>query len=231
MVRGPVGAGEKTRQHLTCFWISVLIMTVAIVDYGVGNLASVAAAVEKVGYSATITNDPALIKTARKLILPGVGAFGDGMKLLRERGLVEPLNTAVLSLKTPILGICLGFQLIAKKSEEFGEHQGLGWIDAEVVRLTPNDASLRVPHVGWNELYQTKPSPLFDGIEDGTLFYYVHSYQLRPSTDDMVVGECDYGGRFVAAVQQDNIFAVQFHPEKSQLGGLALLNNFLKMEG
>jgi len=206
-------------------------MTVAIVDYGVGNLASVAAAVEKVGFNAVVTDDADTIKTADKLILPGVGAFGDGMKLLRERGLVDPLNTAVLTLKTPILGICLGFQLIANKSEEFGEHQGLGWVDADVVRLTPDDPSLRVPHVGWNELYQTKPSPLFEDIEDGTLFYYVHSYQLHPTSDAVVIGECDYGGRFVAAVQQDNIFAVQFHPEKSQLGGLALLKNFLKMEG
>lgn len=206
-------------------------MTVAIVDYGVGNLASVAAAVEKVGFNAIVTDDADAIKTADKLILPGVGAFGDGMKLLRERGLVDPLNTAVLKLKTPILGICLGFQLIANKSEEFGEHQGLGWIDADVVRLTPDDASLRVPHVGWNELYQTKPSPLFEDIEDGTLFYYVHSYQLHPTSDAVVIGECDYGGRFVAAVQQDNIYAVQFHPEKSQLGGLALMKNFLKMEG
>lgn len=206
-------------------------MTVVIVDYGAGNLASVAAAVEKVGYSATVSGDPAVIKSADKLILPGVGAFGDGMKLLAERGLVDALNSAVLTLKTPILGICLGFQLIANKSDEFGEHQGLGWIDADVVRMTPDDDSLRIPHVGWNELYQTKPSPLFDGIEDGTLFYYVHSYQLKPTSGDVVIGECDYGGRFVAAVQQDNIFAVQFHPEKSQLGGLALLKNYLKLEG
>lgn len=206
-------------------------MVVAIVDYGVGNLASVAAAVEKVGFSANVTSDPIAIKSADKLILPGVGAYGDGMKHLQERGLVEPLTAAVMELKTPILGICLGFQLIANSSEEFGEHQGLGWIDAEVVNLKPNDESLRVPHVGWNELYQTKPSPLFEGIEDETLFYYVHSFQLKPKSDDIVIGTCDYGGKFVAAVQQDNIYAVQFHPEKSQLGGLALVKNFLKMEG
>lgn len=207
------------------------MMKVAIIDYGVGNLASVAAAVEKVGYKPTVTDDASVIKTADKLILPGVGAFGDGMKLLRERNLIDPLNTAVKSLKTPILGICLGFQLIANKSEEFGEHEGLGWIDADVVRMTPNDASLRVPHVGWNDLYQTGPSVLFEGIEDGSLFYFVHSFKLRPASRDMVIGECDYGGRFVAAIQQDNIFAVQFHPEKSQLSGLALLKNFLKAEG
>ena len=206
-------------------------MTVAIIDYGVGNLASVAAAVDKVGYSCVVTSDPDTIKSADKLILPGVGAFGDGMKSLKERGLVDVLNATVLDARVPVLGICLGFQLIAHGSDEFGEHQGLGWIDADVVRMKPADETLRLPHVGWNELYQTKPSPLFEGIEDETLFYYVHSYQLVPRNRDIVVGECDYGGRFVSAVQQDNIFAVQFHPEKSQLGGLALIKNFLKMEG
>ena len=206
-------------------------MTVVIIDYGVGNLASVSAAVDKVGYDCVVTSDPDAIKVADKLILPGVGAFGDGMKNLIERGLVDVLNTTVLDAGVPVLGICLGFQLIAHGSDEFGEHQGLGWIDADVVRLKPDDETLRLPHVGWNELYQTKPSPLFDDIEDETLFYYVHSHTLVPRTDDMVVGACDYGGRFVSAVQKDNIFAVQFHPEKIQLGGLALIKNFLKMEG
>lgn len=206
------------------------MMVVAIVDYGVGNLASVAAAVEKVGFVPNVTSDPVAIKTADKLILPGVGAFGDGMRHLRERGLIDVLNAAVLDLKTPVLGICLGFQLIARNSEEFGAHEGLGWIDAEVVRLSPDDPSLRVPHVGWNELYHDKPSPLYKDIEGGTLFYYVHSYHLRPANDDIVIGTCDYGGRFVAAIQQDNIFAVQFHPEKSQLGGLTLLKNYLELE-
>ena len=206
-------------------------MTVVIIDYGVGNLASVSAAVDKVGYDCVVTSDPDAIKAADKLILPGVGAFGDGMKSLIDRGLVDVLNTTVLDARVPVLGICLGFELITNGSNEFGEHEGLGWIDADVVRMTPDDETLRLPHVGWNELYQTKPSPLFDDIEDETLFYYVHSYQLVPRTRDIVIGECDYGGRFVSAVQQDNIFAVQFHPEKSQLGGLALIKNFLKMEG
>ena len=119
----------------------------------------------------------------------------------------------------------------------FSKHMRVNYVsldkdfDADVVRLQPDDETLRLPHVGWNELYQTKPSPLFEDIEDETLFYYVHSYQLVPRTDDMAIGMCDYGGRFVSAVQKDNIFAVQFHPEKSQLGGLALIKNFLKMEG
>lgn len=205
-------------------------MTVAIVDYGAGNLASVAAAVEKVGFSATVTADPDTLRSADKLILPGVGAFGDGMQNMRERGLVDVLNSLVLDCKMPVLGICLGFQLIAKSSSEFGDHEGLGWVDATVQRLEPDDAALRVPHVGWNELYQVKDSPLFADIEDEGLFYYVHSYKLVPASQDIVIGECDYGGRFTAAVQQDNIYAVQFHPEKSQLGGLALLKNYLMME-
>ncbi len=206
-------------------------MSVAIVDYGAGNLASVAAAVEKVGFHGVVSSEASVLRGADKLILPGVGAFGDGMKGLRERGLVDVLNALVLKARVPILGICLGFQLIACKSEEFGEHEGLGWIDADVVRLHPDDGALRVPHVGWNELYQTKHSMLFDGIEDETLFYYVHSYRLVPHASDVVIGECDYAGRFAAAVRKDNIFAVQFHPEKSQLAGLALLENFLKYEG
>lgn len=206
-------------------------MAVMIVDYGVGNLASVAAAVEKVGYQGVISGDPVTLRKAHKLILPGVGAFGDGMKSLRERGLADVLDALVLKAGVPVLGICLGFQLIATRSEEFGEHEGLGWLDADVVRLRPADETLRVPHVGWNELYQTKPSPLFEDIEDGTLFYYVHSYRMVPRSDDVVIGECDYGGRFAAAVRKDNIFAVQFHPEKSQRGGLSLLKNFLQWEG
>lgn len=205
-------------------------MTIAIVDYGAGNLASVAAAVEKVGFSAIVSANPDELRGASKLILPGVGAFGDGMKNMHERGLVDILNALVLDHKVPILGICLGFQLIAKSSCEFGSHEGLGWIDAEVVPMAPDDEALRVPHVGWNELYQKRPSALFEGIEDEALFYYVHSYKLVSSSQDVVIGECDYGGRFTSAVQQDNIFAVQFHPEKSQLDGLALLKNYLMME-
>lgn len=162
-----------------------------------------------------------------KLILPGVGAFGDGMRNLRARGMVEPLTDLVLRERKPILGICLGAQLIAHDSDEFGRHQGLGWIAASVRRLAPDDDKLRIPHMGWNELFQTGESLLFDGVPDGSLFYYVHSFRLVAEDHAIVIGECDYGGRFAAAIQSGNIYATQFHPEKSQQHGLTLLGNFL----
>ncbi len=201
---------------------------IGIIDYGLGNLTSVAGAVEKVGFKPEISGDMAVLSDCDKLILPGVGAFGDGMKNLKERGLVEPLTELVMKIAKPILGICLGFQLLAKKSEEFGAHEGLGWIDADVRAIKPDDASLRIPHVGWNELYQTGDSILFDGIPDESLFYYVHTYKMVPADDTLQIGECDYGGRFSAAIQAGSIFGTQFHPEKSQLHGLAMLRNFLE---
>jgi glutamine amidotransferase len=203
---------------------------IGIVDYGLGNLASVEGAVRRVGFDVVATSDAAVLAQADKLILPGVGAFGDGMRNLRDRGLVEPLTAMVKGEGKPILGICLGFQLIASESEEFGHHRGLGWIDGSVVRLAPKDNDLRVPHVGWNDLIRVADSSLFDGLPDASLFYYVHSFRLMPIKSDIVVGECDYGGRFPAAVRQGNICAVQFHPEKSQQSGLRLLKNFLERD-
>jgi len=201
---------------------------IAIIDYGLGNLTSVAGAVEKVGFEPTITSDVEVLWQASKLILPGVGAFGDGMRNLRERGLIEPLGDLVVKQGRPFLGICLGFQLVAESSEEFGEHQGLGWLPARVTRLAPDDADLRVPHVGWNDLHRVGDSPLFDDIPDDALFYFVHSFRMETERREMVVGESEYGGRFVAAVRSGNIHATQFHPEKSQLHGLTLLRNFLE---
>jgi glutamine amidotransferase len=200
---------------------------IGIIDYGLGNLTSVAGAVAKVGFESVISADADVLGGCEKLILPGVGAFGDGMKNLRDRGLIEPLTRLATKAGKPILGICLGFQLLARKSREFGDHEGLGWIDAEVVPLAPADPRLRVPHVGWNELYQARASVLFDDVPDEGLFYYVHSFKLKPATPDVVIGECDYGGRFAAAVQKGSIFGTQFHPEKSQLHGLTMLKNFL----
>jgi imidazole glycerol-phosphate synthase subunit HisH len=200
---------------------------IGIVDYGLGNLTSVAGAVEKVGFKPVVSADASVLADCEKLILPGVGAFGDGMRNLRDRGLVDPLTRMATRAGKPVLGICLGFQLLAKKSREFGEHAGLGWIDAEVVPLDPGDERLRVPHVGWNELYQRRDSILFDDVPDEGLFYYVHSFKLWASSPGIVVGECDYGGRFTAAVQKGSIFGTQFHPEKSQRHGLTLLKNFL----
>lgn len=202
-------------------------MLVGIIDYGLGNLRSVAAACIKLGYTPKISNSMGDIKRADKLILPGVGAFHDGMKNLKELKIVEPLKEAVRGGK-PILGICLGFQLMAKESFEFGHHEGLGWIDASVHKIEPGDKNLPVPHVGWNDLMQTKQNILFEGIPCDALFYYVHSFHVVCEDKNDIIGECDYGMRLVAAIQHGNIYGTQFHPEKSQYYGLALLKNFIE---
>jgi len=201
---------------------------IGIIDYGLGNLTSVAGAVEKVGFTSVVSSDPAVLDQADKLILPGVGAFGDGMRNLRGRGLSDALTEMVVRRAKPVLGICLGFQLIARSSEEFGHHEGLGWVDGRVTRLTPSDPTLRIPHVGWNELSQTRPCALFEDIPDSALFYHVHSFKMDVADDGIVVGRCDYGGTFVTAVQWRNVYGTQFHPEKSQRHGLTLLRNFLE---
>jgi glutamine amidotransferase len=201
---------------------------IVIIDYGLGNVFSVIGAVEKLGFKVKISNKIKDLEKADKLILPGVGAFSDGMKNLKELGLIEPLNRLVLKEKKPILGICLGCQLMAKESFEFGHHQGLGWIDGSVIKLEPNSKELRVPHVGWDELIQRKKSILFKGIPEDALFYYTHSFYMKCNNPEDVLGECDYGGWFTAAFQQANIYGTQFHPEKSQLHGLNLLKNFLE---
>ena len=201
-------------------------LTIGIVDYGLGNLASVTAAVRRLGEEPVVSADRAELERCRKMILPGVGAFGDGMRELRDRGLVDTLQTLVVERRVPILGICLGFQLIARKSDEFGEQQGLGWIDAIVTRL--DTGGLPVPHMGWDDLDRCAASPLFADMPEDALFYYAHSYRLvLDREDDHVIGTCDYGGRFPAALERGNIHAVQFHPEKSQRHGLALLRNFM----
>ncbi len=201
---------------------------IAIVDYGLSNLKSVAAAVEKVGFEGIVTGNPAELKKADKLILPGVGAFGDGMRNLRERGLDQVLRELVIDEQKPILGICLGAQLLCKESFEFGHHQGLGWVNASVVRLELG-ADLRVPHVGWNAVKQTRECALFGDVPDETLFYFVHSYYIRCLDSENSVGECSYGIPFTAVLQQGNIYATQFHPEKSQMFGLKVLKNYLEM--
>ena len=201
---------------------------IGIIDYGLGNLTSVAGAVRKLGYEPRITADPAELAAADKLILPGVGAFPDGMANLAERGLIDVLGDLVLKRRKPILGICLGFQLLGQSSEEFGHTAGLGWVDAPVTLLAPDDAALRVPHVGWNEVRKAGDCILFDGIDDGALFYFVHKYKMEAPASATVAATCDYGGTFTAAVQKGPVFGTQFHPEKSQQAGLALLRNFLE---
>lgn len=195
-----------------------------------GNLRSVQKAFEKVGCQALITNDHRLIKSSSKIILPGVGAFKDGMKHLHELGLVDILNQEILHNKKPFLGICLGMQLIASKSYENGETAGLNWINAEVIKFNFSDNSkkLKIPHVGWNELTYKKNTPLFDEIPEHSDFYFVHSYHFT-TDEDIVTATTTYGYEFASSIQKENIFACQFHPEKSQTAGLKLIENFLKV--
>ncbi len=203
---------------------------VVIIDYKMGNLRSVQKAFEKVGCSAIVTDNYELIKKADKLVLPGVGAFKDGMKHLEELGLVELLNEEVLVNKKPFLGICLGMQLIAKRSYENGKTDGLGWIDAEVIKFdfTNREKVLKVPHVGWNDVKYKNKNILFDNIVNESDFYFVHSYYFS-TQEDIVSSTTDYGFYFVSSIQKDNIFAFQFHPEKSQVVGLKILENFVKI--
>lgn len=201
---------------------------IAIIDYGLGNIRSVTGAVKKVGFEPVLTADYNTLAQADKLILPGVGAFGDGMNNLRELNLVNILSDLVLKKKKPILGICLGAQLLTKISYEFGKHEGLGWLDAEVVRLTPSENESRIPHVGWNDFVKMKDSILTDDIPADALFYYVHSFHIRCADPSIVAGICHYGEVFTAAIVQENIYATQFHPEKSQVHGLKMLQNFLE---
>lgn len=202
--------------------------TVAIVDYGMCNLDSVARAVSECGGAPVVTDKPADLAAARAIILPGVGAFGVGMAHLKERGLIEPLREQALVNKIPFLGICLGMQLLAKRGEENGGAEGLGWLDAETVLIKPA-AGERVPHIGWNEVRPTRPSPLFAGIAPGTDFYFVHSYAVRPKDASLALATAPFGDGVCAAVQKDNVYGVQFHPEKSQKAGFALLRNFLSL--
>ena len=202
---------------------------IAIIDYGMGNLRSVQKAFEKLGHPATITNDPAIVAKAAKVVLPGVGAFEDAMHELRQRNLVRPVLDAIESGK-PFLGICLGLQLLFDVGYENGRHEGLGVLRGEVVRFDlPDEYS--VPHMGWNQLDiapnpQSGTPPVLQGIDPGTYVYFVHSYYVVPQDTAVVATTTDYGGPFCSMVWRDNIFASQFHPEKSQSNGLKILRNF-----
>ena len=205
------------------------MIRVGIVDYGLGNLASVAGAVEKLGHDPIISGDIAVLMTAARLILPGVGAFGDGIANLKAAKLDVGLAHLVFELNIPILGICLGAQLMATDSEEFGHHQGLGWIDAHVRRLAPDDPRLRVPHVGWNDIVLPETDwPLFADIPKNALFYFVHSFAIQPTDANLLTARGEHGQNFAAAFQKGRVFGTQFHPEKSQQHGLTVLKNFLE---
>lgn len=207
---------------------------VALIDYGSGNLRSAQKALERAAVEqgkpceVQVTNDPSQVAGAGRIVLPGVGAFGDCMMGLSSiAGMVEALRDSVLSRQVPFLGICVGMQLLAAVGREFGEHAGLGWIEGDVARIAPSDRALKIPHMGWNALAFTRPHPLFDSVENGSDVYFVHSFAMRPRDDSDVIATSDYGGPIVAAIARGNIAGVQFHPEKSQAAGLRILRNFL----
>ncbi len=199
--------------------------TVALIDYGMGNLGSVAKALEKVGFKVIRTNQREDIQKAHAIVLPGVGAFGDAMNHLRELKIVETLKREILDRKKPFLGICLGLQLLFEKSYEFGTHQGLGIFEGEVLHF--GDKVNKVPHMGWNEIHLQKEHSILDGLQNGDFFYFVHSYYVSPKDNNIILTKTDYDDfYFTSGVAYANIVAFQFHPEKSQKKGLKLLENF-----
>lgn len=200
-------------------------MTIAIIDYAMGNVRSVLNAVRKAGGDAEIVGDPAALGDYQKIILPGVGAFGEAMEHLRDSGLDQALSE-IARTDTPVLGICLGMQLMCQKSFEHGEHEGLGWIEAEVLPLA-SSPDLKVPHIGWNDITFAKQSPITVGLEDGLDFYFVHSYHVHCANAIDSLAYCDYGVEFSAMFSRDNLYGIQFHPEKSQRAGLKILENFV----
>lgn len=202
---------------------------IAIIEYGMGNVRSVSNAFELLGTKIEITNDPKQLSYADAIILPGVGAFSDGMRNLREKGLIDALREEILEKKKPYLGICLGLEFLAEKSFEGGIHEGLGWLKGIVTKIEPHHSSHKVPHMGWDDTKITKTGGILTELENPS-FYYLHSYYLKvdDSEKSVITSTCDYGGNNITtSIQKDNIYAVQFHPEKSQETGLKLLKNFL----
>lgn len=204
---------------------------IAVVDYGSGNLHSVAKAFEAIGAEVRIASVPADLERAERIVLPGVGSFAEGMGSLRASGLVAALTEQVLERRKPFLGVCLGMQMLADEGSEDGVHAGLGWIHGRVVPLKPSDPSLKIPHMGWNEVAPAAAAKeLFAGLPGKASFYFAHSYRFDCAENVAVAATVEYGDPLVAAVLKGNIFATQFHPEKSQHLGLLLLRNFLKWQ-
>ena len=198
---------------------------ITVVDYKLNNLRSLENTLRRLGHEVRVTSNPADLQTAEKLILPGVGAFGDGMRNLREFGLAEPFIEKVKS-GTPTLGICLGMHLLFTESEEFGLHRGLDLLPGRVVKLPAN---LRVPHMGWNQLHPKQANGLTQGVKESSFVYFVHSYYVVPKSADIILMTTDYEIEFPAIVHTKNIWATQFHPEKSQRIGERLLDNFARL--
>jgi glutamine amidotransferase len=208
---------------------------IAIVDSGIANLRSVEKALARVGAVPEIVAEPARLREARGIVLPGVGAFADGIAKLTRQGFVEPLAAAIRRGK-PVLGICLGLHFLFSESEEFGVHKGLDLLPGRVRRLPDGapdpwlrGARLKIPHMGWNQVRVERPAPILCGLPDAPHFYFVHSYYVEPADPQVVAGSTEYGVRFTSVIWRDNLFATQFHPEKSQAAGLTLLRNFAEL--
>ena len=202
---------------------------ITIIDYGMGNLHSVVRKFERLNVKVTVSRDPEEIAGFDKLVLVGVGHFKKAMDNLRNLNLIEPLNKAVIIQKKPILGICLGMHLMGNKSEE-GNAKGLGWVDADVKKIeVDNTLKFKVPHMGWNQINITKESLLMRGVRDNDEFYFAHSYFMKVKNESLILNETKYESEFTSAIEQDNIFGVQYHPEKSHKTGETLLSNFIKL--
>lgn len=208
------------------------MQSVALIDYGSGNLRSAEKALVRAAdgrADIVVTNDPAIVASADRIVLPGVGAFAACMAALSERdGVIEAMNHAVHDRGVPFLGICVGLQLMASRGLEFGVTPGLGWIDGDVRKIEPADPHLKIPHMGWNNLLDVTDLPVLSGLRAGAPVYFTHSFAMFPSDDADVAAWVDHGGRFPAAVARGNLAGVQFHPEKSQSAGLKLLSDFLE---
>ena len=203
--------------------------TLAIIDYGMGNLNSVKKKLDRLKTTASITSNPKDIIKADKIILVGVGHFAKAMKNIKELNLLDTLNEVVIIKKKPVLGICLGMQLMAKDSEE-GNAEGFGWLDANVRKMQVEDTlRFKIPHTGWNKITQSKKSRLMKGIPESSEFYFVHSYHLMPNETSNILNETEYCFKFTSAIEKDNIFGVQYHPEKSHDVGEVLLKNFISL--
>jgi imidazole glycerol-phosphate synthase subunit HisH len=197
-----------------------------VIDYGMGNLRSVEKALMAVGDQAVISQDPEVVRHSDRLILPGVGAFGDAMSNLKQAGLDRAIRDAVAEGK-PLLGLCLGLELLFTESEEFGRHEGLNLIPGHVKKF--EDTALRVPHVGWNQIESLRPDPLLENLPDGSYFYFVHSFFVEPDRPEDALAWTNYGGPFCSIARHENVWGAQFHPEKSQDAGKRLLRNFLEL--
>ena len=202
---------------------------ICIIDYELGNVISVKNAIEKVGFKAIISRNLDDIATSEGIIIPGVGSFEKGILNLKKFDLINILKNEVFNRKKKILGICLGFQLMCNFSEEFGNHNGRSWIDTKVKKI--DSKNFRLPHIGWNKLKITNKSYLLNGINNGEMFYFNHSYcvEKKSSSNFKIIGECDYGNNFIEAIEHQNIFGIQPHPEKSQYQGLKVIENFCKI--